>query len=265
MKYSNLERWDFNAPLMSAIQQKLGIILVSEGVKPACDIQINSTYPSKGVSQQELDAARKSLGLGPYPGVSSVPEIIRDEFLIAKRVQMGNLCGPLGEEPLISGSEKENLEKILADLGLEYNAESNDYTPNAIARRDESGNLIKVPLAHINFLIAKKRSDLNQLVAVAGDHDSDKKIDSQRIRGRLFGYPVSAVEAYINGSSLNRVSSIDLGDYELFKLFDFSRRDHPDEIETVLGWGKIIERVSPTMFEKAKAAAEYLRNIRRSS
>lgn len=259
MKYTNVEKLKFNTDIRSSIQQRCGIILVAEGVKPACDIALHGIYSHIGVSEQEFNKAIDYFRHTPYRNGLSIPRAIEEEFLRGKRFSMGNLCGTIGEGPSVYGSELKSLEDVLKNLGLKYKIGRSQYNPQGLERVNDSGKLIRIPQLCVPIIVARKKSVLKQLVAATKDSDSNP--ESQRVYGLGMGYPVTAVDAWIISKAVSGKEIPSVVDYEFFKFFRFSPDKWEEEIKTVIEWGKTIERVSPIMFEKARAWMDLLERI----
>jgi len=95
------------------------------------------------------------------------------------------------------------------------------------------------------IMIAQKQEDLDELSEInrAIIHD-ELIIDPKRRMGRLFGYPRTAIEAFVNGDKL--IEKTDLpeevlnSDYIRYLDFRLSAQNYKEELEVVKRWSALL-------------------------
>lgn len=145
-------------------------------------------------------------------------------------------------------SKKEKIQKVLEQAGMKFEiVEKSEKT--------EEG----VELKRYTFLIAKKEEVLEALKKAfeLKDHET---------MGRLFGYPETAVEAFVKGEiisdyskwwwSLPEEKRKDLEKEGIMNLLNFSlSKEHwEEELETLRRWQKVIKEKAPKLWEKLEKA-----------
>ncbi len=102
------------------------------------------------------------------------------------------------------------------------------------------------------ILYSSSKEFLNRLSAVKKD-PYDTTPATKLEKGRLYGFPETAIQAYIKGPTISKHQlppSIQQEDFMFLAQFGFSAENWEQEIETVKKWAEALKKEAPKLWEE---------------
>lgn len=180
---------------------------------------------------------------------------IKIEFLLvwkgekpATEISIATKSWKEGEPPKsLDSKQVEEMEKLIKDMKLFYNTAPKQVVDGEYYYITKDGQEKLEKKEETIFYLAKKKENLDLFIkALKGKDD--------KLFGQLYGYPESAIKAYIEKGEKMEISKlpskIQRQPSVAFTRFKLSKNHWQQELKTSQRWAEITEKTSLKLYEK---------------
>lgn len=227
-------------------------------------IPIQEVKKEKEFTREQIETI-EDIPVDPFEKVELI--LVRKGFKMATDIELtGNVWKIQEDSKQINKTRLKKVEESLKKAGYTYKTSDPEIEEiisikegipeEEIKPEHES---IEEKREKITITIAEDQKDLDEYLEII-KNDSDKNM------GKAYGFPESAIKAYLESDDNNSrlISRKDLPEeirkqeWSLFASFMMSKDKWKEELETVKKWAETVNRISPKIY---KEYVEYMKEV----